>query len=124
MTPEQRTVRAKFQELKRARWNHFPAARKPVEAPDDQGVYIIRSPRGGVLHVGRTHRGKKGLAQRLRQHLAASSSFVDTYLDAEGSLLRRGYYFSFVVIRNSRVRCLVEMYATGALCPAHLGTGE
>jgi hypothetical protein len=37
--------------------------------------------------------------------------------------LRRGYSYSWIAIPKPRLRALVEAYATGALCPAHIGTG-
>jgi hypothetical protein len=34
------------------------------------------------------------------------------------------YKFRCVVVENPRLRALLESYATGQLCPAHLGLGE
>jgi hypothetical protein len=61
MTSEQETVRAQFNELRRALLQTFPAPRKKLDAPYGQGVYLIYSPQNKVLHVGRTYRGKKVL---------------------------------------------------------------
>jgi hypothetical protein len=113
-----------FGELKKAPLTNFPPARKRMEAPDAQGVYIIYSPQGRVLHVGRTPRGKKGLRQRLNNHLHAGSSFTLRYLDGHGARLRNGYKFRCLAVESPRLRALLEAYATGMLCPAHLGLDE
>jgi excinuclease UvrABC nuclease subunit len=99
----------------------FPGPKKKINAPDRQGVYLIRSPSGKVLHVGRTYRGKRGLAQRLKNHLHGSSSFVKECFDSKGSKLRRGYTFQFVEVEHPRLRALLEAYTTGQLCPKHIG---
>ena len=53
------------------------------------GVYIIYSPNGRVTHVGRTVRGKRGLRQRLNNHLHGASSFVYLMHGAGRSRLSR-----------------------------------
>src|SRR6266403_3559972 len=88
---ELESLKRVFGELKKAPLTNFPAARGRINAPDAQGVYFIYSPRGKVLHVGRTPRGKKGLRQRLNNHLHAGSSFTLKYLDGHGARLRKGY---------------------------------
>jgi hypothetical protein len=50
--------------------------------------FINYNPPDKVLHVGRTPRGKKGLRQRLNNHLHAGSSFTLKYLDGHGARLR------------------------------------
>ena len=124
MTREQRAVRSHFVRLLRAERHAFPAARKRLLCSQKQGVYVIFDRAGRVAHVGRTTRARAGLFQRLRAHLAGRSSFVIKFLGNQPSELRKGYRFAFVEIRNSRVRALVEAYATGVLCPRHIGTGE
>jgi hypothetical protein len=47
---------------------------KGLEAPMQQGVYIIYSPKGEVLHVGSTPSGFQGIWKRLRDHLGRASS--------------------------------------------------
>jgi hypothetical protein len=121
---ELKSVKQVFRELISSSMVAFPEARGSIEAPDAQGVYVIYSPRGKVLHVGRTPRGKKGLRQRLNNHLHAGSSFTLKYLDGHGARLRNGYKFRCVIVENPRLRALLESYATGQLCPAHLGLGE
>jgi hypothetical protein len=87
-------------------------------------VYLLFDASGDVAHVGRTTRARAGLFQRLRAHLAGRSSFVTAFLKGRRSKLRRGYSFSFIEIQDARLRALVEAYATGVLCPRHIGTGE
>ena len=94
-----------------------------MEAPEAQGVYLIYGPKGRLLHVGRTPRAKRGLAQRLRDHLNGASSFVNQYLGGVGYRLRQGYAYKFLVVRNRRHRAILEALAIGALCPAHIGLG-
>lgn len=101
----------------------FPQPREGLNAPATHGVYVIWSPRGNPLHVGRTLRGKAGLRQRLKNHLHAQSSFTNDYLKRRGSLLRRGYTFQVLEIPNDRMRLLVEYAATVKLAPRHLGLG-
>ena len=101
----------------------FPGAKQPLQVPDNQGVYIIRHPDKTVLRVGRTHRGKAGLRQRLNDHLHNQSSFSVKYLDKKGSVLREGYTFQYIEVSDHRKRALLEYLATAWLCPKHLGLG-
>lgn len=117
-------VRRLYRELLRSPRLQFPRAGELLIAPDTHGVYLIYSPRGAVLHVGRTVRGRKGLRQRLRNHLHGSSSFVNRYLRGDGSRLRGSHAYAFVEVPDARRRALLEAYATGNLCPRHLGIGE
>lgn len=102
----------------------FPAPRGKLEAPSTQGVYLIRSDTGVVMHVGRTVSGKKGLAQRLRNHLNGKSSFVRSYLNGEAMLLRGSFTFQFIEVEDDRERALLEYRAIAWYCPAHLGLGR
>jgi hypothetical protein len=86
------------------------------------GVYVIYDPKGRVAHVGRTVRGKRGLYQRLNNHLHGKSSFVIKALDGKGGVLRRGYKFR-IAVENSRLRAFLEAFAIGQLCPDHIGDG-
>lgn len=101
----------------------FPQAREKLRAPQKQGVYLILSPRGSVVHVGRTLRGKRGLYQRLRNHLYTASSFTNIHLKGDGTKLRKGYQYKYLVLENPRKRALVEALTIGVLCPKHLGLG-
>jgi hypothetical protein len=97
-----------------------------LHAPKRQGVYVIFSPKNRVLHVGSTPRAKNGIAQRLRDHLATRSSFTINYepLKSDGSRLRGGYKFCYLIVRSQRQRALLEALAIGHLCPAHIGLGH
>ena len=124
MHHELTVVQEYYRQLRRAPQVTFPRARQRLDCPRCQGVYIIFDPAGNVAHVGRTTRARSGLAQRLKAHLAGRSSFVVKFLKNKRSALRRGYSFSFVEVPAPRIRALVEAYATGMLCPRHIGTGE
>ena len=125
MSREQKAVRALFIELKRSRLYEFPKHRKRIDAPNKQGVYVIYSPSvRKVVHVGRTYKGTAGLRQRLKNHLHGSSSFTEKYLKDGGSSLRNGYTFRCLPVASPRRRALLEAYAAGCLCPAHIGLSE
>lgn len=122
MAPEKQKVKKLFKALcKQPMWQ-FPQARRKLEAPLKPGVYIIRKGRV-VLHVGRTVRGRGGLQQRLKNHLHGNSSFTNEYLNGKGDKLRKGHTFQLLVVKNRRLRALLEAYATGKLCPKHIGLG-
>jgi len=124
MRGEPKTVRALFAKLRRARPQPFPKEGRGLLCPRSHGVYLIYDRSGRVAHVGRTTRGRSGLFQRLRNHLAGQSSFVVLFLKGRPSVLRKGYSYSWVVIPHPRMRALVEALATGVLCPRHIGTGK
>ena len=124
MKRESKAVSALFAKLMQAPLQKFPEPRQKLNAPDRQGVYLIYGPRGKVLHVGRTPRAKGGIAQRLRSHLSGNSSFAIRYLDRDGSILRDKHKFRCLAVANPRRRALLEAYAIGHLCPAHLGLGS
>lgn len=123
MTDEKKQLEQLFKQLISAPIELFPEFRHPLKAPKKRGVYIIRSPKGTVLHVGRTPSAKDGLYQRLRQHMSGSSSFVIQDLNRDGSQLRGNYWFQCLVVDNRRQRALLEAYAIGQLCPRHIGLG-
>lgn len=126
MTKEGRHIKDLFGRLTRGQLYDFPkhGYTESVGAPRRQGVYVIYSPKGTVLHVGRTQRGRKGLRQRLNNHLLGQSSFIEKYLKGRGSRLRNRYKFRYLAIKNPRERALVESLAIGKLCPNHLGLGN
>jgi excinuclease UvrABC nuclease subunit len=109
--------------LHRQPLRRFPALHEQLDAPNAQGVYVLRDPKRKVLHVGRTLRGKNGLRQRLKNHLNAASSFVIAHLRGNGKRLRSGYTFQYLEVPNSRERILLEYAATVWHCPKHLGDG-
>ena len=123
MVPEKEIVQLLFEKLCEQPSLPFPEERKTLNAPYEQGVYIIRKG-SEVLHVGRTPRGRGGLHQRLSNHLHGSSSFTKQYLNGAGDKLRQGHTYQCLAIADSRQRALLEAYAIGMLCPAHLGLGE
>jgi excinuclease UvrABC nuclease subunit len=123
MKGEPKAVKAKLSRLAKSSIMRFPIAGKKLAAPDIQGVYVIYDPNGRVAHVGRTVRGKRGLYQRLNNHLHGRSSFVIKALNGKGATLRNGYKFRFIAVEESRLRALLEAFAIGQLCPDHLGDG-
>ena len=123
---EQTSVKTLYRQLGRSRRTLFPKTGERLEAPSKHAVYIIFKPGGTVVHVGRSIRGKKGLRQRLNDHLHGNSSFVSHYapLRGKGSRLRGRYSFSLIEVSRPRTRALLEAYAVGCLCPKHLGVGK
>ena len=121
---EPKTIHQLLQKLIRSESHSFPPHRQPLKAPTEHGVYIIYDPKGRVAHVGRTPRAQNGLHQRLKNHLRGNSSFTKNYLGGDGSKLRNGYKFKYLVMPDRRKRALVEALATGTLCPLHLGLGK
>jgi hypothetical protein len=124
MSSESKKIHALYKKLVHAERTAFPKAGEPLVAPGGHGVYAIYGPRGTVLHVGRTIRGKNGLRQRLANHLHASSSFTNEYLRGKGSKLRGTHRYALIEVSNSRARALLEALAIGCLCPKHIGVGE
>jgi hypothetical protein len=120
---EYKTLQKLLAKLLRSQPGYFPL-KGPVRCSEEHGVYVIYSPKGMVLHVGKTARAKKGLDQRLQNHITNNSSFSIHYLENNGKRLRRGYKFKYVLVSKPRLRALLEAYVTGRLCPAHIGTGE
>ena len=123
LSREQKAVRALFSKLKHSSLQEFPKARKPLTAPNKQGVYVIYDPRNRVLHVGRTPSGAGGIRQRLGDHLHNRSSFSILFLKGHGEKLRRGYKYRCLIVPSRKRRALLEAYAIGYLCPAHVGLG-
>ncbi len=101
----------------------FPQRGTAVNVSTKQGVYIIYSPKGQVLHVGTTQGGKNGLDQRLNNHRHKSSSFSKKYLIPNKIDLSDGYNFKYIEV-DGRIRALLEHYAIAKLCPKHLGIGS
>jgi hypothetical protein len=123
MRGEAKTIKAKLRQLVKSPLLRFPVSGDRLTVPHLQGVYIIYDPKGRVAHVGRTVRGKRGLHQRINNHLHGRSSFVAKALNGKGARLRMGFKFRFITIENSRLRALIEAFAIGQLCPDHLGDG-
>ncbi|MBX2983985.1 MAG: hypothetical protein KF843_15015 [Flavobacteriales bacterium] len=100
----------------------FPIKGK-INVSDEHGVYIIYSPKASVLHVGNTPSGKKGLNQRLYNHISKTGIFYQKYLKPKKISLRGDHKFKFLVVPSPRERALLEALTAGLLCPAHFGTG-
>jgi hypothetical protein len=124
MNQEARNITRLFKELRQEPRTYFPPVGQKLIVPVTNGVYVIYSPRGDVLHVGRTIRGKRGIWQRLNNHLHGSSSFTKKHFGGSGLKLRGTHTFSFLEISDARTRALVEALAIGTLCPIHIGLGE
>jgi hypothetical protein len=134
LSREQKTVKAQFVELRRSLLHCFPRSHGRLTAPTEKGVYVIYSPQLKVLHVGGTPRGKRGIFQRLSNHLHGQSSFTKNseYLKRHGgrTLKKRYTYvrdhckYSCLPIEDDRLRALLEAYAIGHLCPDHIGLGQ
>jgi hypothetical protein len=111
-----------FDELINAESYNFPPKGK-LDITCALGVYIIFNQARSVIHVGRSLSGKKGICQRLNDHLAGNSSFVREFLNSDKNSLRNGYTFKFIVVADNRTRALLEYFTIGKLCPLHLGLG-
>ena len=126
MESERRKIDKLLQELRAVKLCKFPSKGgvRNTGVPMKQGVYVIYNPHGAVVHVGRTLRARRGLQQRLNNHLSGKSAFVRNYLKGSGSKLREGYKLRYLVIDDPRTRALLEALATGVFCPRHIGLGQ
>jgi hypothetical protein len=97
---ERKIIQKLLAALLRAERQRFPDAYETLNAPNEKGVYIIYSPHGKVMHVGSTPRAKRGIAQRLRDHLAGRSSFTAKMFNQNGSQLRNGYQFCCLGVKK------------------------
>ena len=123
MNSECEEIKKLFNELSEQPKQSFPKYHQPMDSSTKHGVYIIRNEES-VLHVGRSLRGRNGIRQRLTDHLHDSSSFTKAYLKGRGATLRKdGYTYQYLVLENPRRRALLEAYATGTMCPKHIGLG-
>ena len=129
--PNRKKVEKLFEKLDADDPKKFPQPREKWEVPTKQGVYIIRKGDKG-LHVGRTLYGKKGLKQRLKNHLYGKSSFYKLYLKPKGETVRQiGFTYQYLVVDKEEfgeyaveLRARLEVYATAKLWPKHIGTGK
>lgn len=124
MPTEFEQVKRYFDELEVAPLRRFPTPGESIDAPSTHGVYAIVAPKGSrVFHVGRTVTGQNGLKYRLSNHLRGRSSFTTLYLKPHGYNIR-SCWFKYVEVPNARIRALLEAYATGQYCPAHIGVAQ
>lgn len=123
-TGERGQILALFNQLVSSTLHQFPLSRNSLDAPSGHGVYVIYASDGLALHVGKSSRGRQGLRQRLVNHLAGQSSFVNLYFVGDRTQLRNGCCFRYLEIENPRLRALLEAYAIGYLCPAHIGLND
>jgi hypothetical protein len=112
-----------FEKLTSSNFHIFPMKGK-INVSDRHGVYIIYNPQNDVLHVGNTPSGRKGLNQRLYNHISCTGVFYDKYLKPNKIKMRGTHKFKYLEVKDIRQRALLEAYAAGNLCPAHFGTGE
>jgi len=101
----------------------FPRCGYNFCAPLKKGVYIIYNKNSTPVHVGCSPRAKDGLKQRLDNHLNGQSSFVGQFLKGNCSLLRKGYNFRCLPVKDPRERKYLEALTIGKLCPKHIGKG-
>jgi hypothetical protein len=73
---------------------------------------------------GRDARARRGIRQRLFDHLQGRSAFTKRRFKYRGYMLRSGYKFRYLIVENPRDRALLEPYAIGCLCPAFIGYGD
>lgn len=100
----------------------FPKKGK-INITEKHGVYIIYNPNNEVLHVGNTPSGRKGLNQRLYNHISSTGIFYEKYLKPNKIKMRGIYKFRYLEVEDIRHRAFLEAYTAGKLCPAHFGTG-
>jgi hypothetical protein len=111
-----------FEKLTSSNFYIFPVRGK-INVSDNHGVYIIYNPNNEVLHVGNTPSGRKGLNQRLYNHISCTGVFYEKYLKPYNIKMRGTYKFKYLEVNDIRQRALLEAYAAGKLCPLHFGTG-
>lgn len=123
MINEPEKIRQLFDELLRVKPVPFPG-HGALNITCEKGVYIIYTSDGSVAHVGNTPSGKRGLCQRLNDHIGGSSSFAKNHLKPKGISIRDGFTYSLLVVPTPRDRMLLQALACGMLCPTHLGTHQ
>lgn len=120
---ECKVIRFLFDELINSESHLFPI-KGAVKVSQKQGVYIVFGFKNEILHIGTTKYAKKGLNQRLTNHLRNQSSLSKNYLKPNEISLRNGCKFRYLELADARKRALLEALATGLLCPKYIGTGE
>ena len=115
-------IKALFDKLASSNFCIFPLKGK-INVSEKHGVYIIYSPHNEVLHVGNTPSGRKGLNQRLYNHISCTGVFYERYLKPNKIKMRGTYKFKYLEVDDIRQRALIEAYSDVKLCPLHFGTG-
>lgn len=82
---EAKKINELYNDLIKSSYYFFPKEGK-LKLSDKPGVYVIFSPHSKVLHVGSTPRGKKGINQRIYDHMSSSSSFYHKFLKKRNPL--------------------------------------
>lgn len=123
MNSELKEIQRRFDILLQGKEFLFPNQGDALDAPIEQGVYVIYDSNQTPLHVGKTSRARGGLKQRLKNHLHGQSSFTKKHFNGAGHQLRGQCSFKYVTVDNPRIRTLLEAYALSHLCPIHLGVG-
>jgi hypothetical protein len=114
-------IESLFEKLTSNNFYIFPLGGK-MNVSEKHGVYIIYSPQNEVLHVGNTPSGRKGLNQRLYNHISCTGVFYEKYLKPNKIRMRGTYKFKYLEVADIRLRALLEAYSAGKLCPLHFGT--
>jgi len=112
-----------FQKLISSNFFIFPIKGK-LNATDNHGVYIIYTPEDLVVHVGSTPSGKKGLNQRLYNHISCTGMLYHNYLKVLNIEMRGTHKFKFLIVSDPRKRALLESFTAGILCPIYFGTSQ
>lgn len=120
---ESEIIKDYYNELIDSNFHYFPE-KGMINITDKHGVYIIYSPNNEVLHVGNTPSGRKGLNQRLYNHITCTGIFYREYLKRLNIKMRGTHKFKYIEVPFPRHRALLESLAAGCLCPQHFGTGE
>ncbi len=76
---ESEIIKDLFEKLISSEYHIFPARGK-INITEKHGVYIIYNPNNEELHVGNTPSGRKGLNQRLYNHISCTGIFYEKYL--------------------------------------------
>ena len=104
---ESEIIKDLFEKLILSEYHVFPARGK-INITEKHGVYIIYNPNNEVLHVGNTPSGRKGLNQRLYNHISCTGIFYEKYLKPDKIKMRGIYKFKYLEVKDIRHRALLE----------------
>ncbi len=116
----QKTVRDAYDQLLQAPRHVIGPGRLPAALTHVPGVYIIRTPGGRVVHVGRSI----SIRRRILDHAGVgnNSSFVQNWLKYDGRKMADGFSVQFLKIDDAKTRAYVEALTVGLLCPLNIGS--